>query len=91
MHSPTEGGGGIMCSGCQVNAFRLVVVLVYTYMYSFNYLMTGDTSTELPYLKMMNNVLPPEIRVLAWCPVTADFSARYTVTLVLDSCGFSHT
>ena len=31
---------------------------------------------EIEYIKMLNKVLPAEVRVLAWCPVTADFSAR---------------
>ena len=38
---------------------------------------SGDKTTELPYVHILNKVLPPEIRVLAWCPVDADFSARY--------------
>mmetsp|Transcript_14241 Transcript_14241/g.39525 ORF Transcript_14241/g.39525 Transcript_14241/m.39525 type:complete len:658 (+) Transcript_14241:117-2090(+) len=36
--------------------------------------------TELPYDKILNNVLPPEIRVLGWCPVSAEFSARFSAT-----------
>ena len=33
---------------------------------------------ELDYVKMLNAVLPEDIRVLAWHPVTADFSARFS-------------
>ncbi|KAI5863518.1 pseudouridine synthase [Durotheca rogersii] len=37
-----------------------------------------DVRDELPYCRMLNRLLPPEIRMLAWCPTTpADFSARY--------------
>ena len=36
--------------------------------------------SELPYDKILNNLLPPDIRVLGWCPVTADFSARFSAT-----------
>ena len=33
---------------------------------------------ELPYMEMLNRVLPHDIRVLAWCPdPPTDFSARY--------------
>ena len=34
---------------------------------------------ELPYIQLLNRVLPPDIRVLAWCPSPApDFSARFS-------------
>lgn len=34
---------------------------------------------ELPYLQILNNVLPYDIRVLAWCPhPPPDFSARFS-------------
>ncbi|XP_076826640.1 tRNA pseudouridine(38/39) synthase [Brachyhypopomus gauderio] len=32
---------------------------------------------ELPYVKMLNRVLPPDIRVLSWAPVHTGFSARF--------------
>lgn len=33
---------------------------------------------ELPYIQLINRVLPPDIRVLAWCPhPPPDFSARF--------------
>lgn len=34
-------------------------------------------TTELDYVKILNGVLPPEIRVLAWAPVDQEFSARF--------------
>ncbi|KAM6953877.1 tRNA pseudouridine(38/39) synthase [Aplochiton taeniatus] len=37
---------------------------------------TGD-AIELPYLKMLNRVLPHDIRVLDWSPVVEGFSARF--------------
>ncbi|KAJ1730674.1 pseudouridine synthase deg1 [Coemansia biformis] len=33
---------------------------------------------ELPYATMLNKHLPAEIRILAWSPVRADFSARFS-------------
>ncbi|KAJ2723839.1 pseudouridine synthase deg1 [Coemansia sp. Benny D115] len=33
---------------------------------------------ELPYVSMLNKSLPPEIRILAWSPVSADFDARFS-------------
>lgn len=36
------------------------------------------TISELNYVRMLNNVLPPTIRVLGWCPVTPEFSARFS-------------
>ncbi|XP_069703341.1 tRNA pseudouridine(38/39) synthase isoform X2 [Periplaneta americana] len=35
------------------------------------------TTEELDYPKLLNRVLPPDIRVLAWCPAPPDFSARF--------------
>ncbi|KAI0885368.1 pseudouridine synthase [Annulohypoxylon maeteangense] len=38
----------------------------------------NDFRDELPYCKMLNRLLPPDIQMLAWCPTTpADFSARH--------------
>lgn len=36
-----------------------------------------DLSGELDYVGILNKVLPPDIRVLSWCPVDLDFSARF--------------
>ncbi|KAG2370637.1 hypothetical protein C9374_001000 [Naegleria lovaniensis] len=36
-----------------------------------------DPSKSFDYVKMLNNSLPEDIRVLAWCPVTKDFDARF--------------
>jgi len=34
---------------------------------------------EIPYPKVLNRLLPPDIRVLAWCPAPpSDFSARFS-------------
>ncbi|GAB7337995.1 hypothetical protein MBLNU457_4369t1 [Dothideomycetes sp. NU457] len=34
---------------------------------------------ELPYIQLLNRVLPEDIRILAWCPdPRADFSARFS-------------
>lgn len=32
---------------------------------------------EIDYVQLLNKVLPQEIRMLAWCPVKAGFSARF--------------
>lgn len=34
-------------------------------------------SDELPYVKMLNRVLPQDIRILQWAPVETGFSARF--------------
>lgn len=39
-----------------------------------------DAEDELAYLQMLNGVLPPAIRVLAWCPVEPNFNARFACT-----------
>ena len=34
---------------------------------------------EVPYIQVLNRVLPPDIRILAWCPnPPSDFSARFS-------------
>eukprot|EP00760_Papus_ankaliazontas_P035175 PhM_4_TR7652/c0_g1_i1/m.102706/K01855/PUS3, DEG1; tRNA pseudouridine38/39 synthase len=38
----------------------------------------GGASEEYNYPHMLNRVLPPTIRVRAWSPVKADFSARFS-------------
>ena len=37
-----------------------------------------DIKDELPYIKILNRVLPDDIRILAWCPAPAGFSARFS-------------
>ncbi|XXG97238.1 hypothetical protein Hte_003533 [Hypoxylon texense] len=37
-----------------------------------------DFTDELPYCRILNKLLPPDIRILAWCPTTpAEFCARH--------------
>lgn len=38
--------------------------------------MEQKTITELEYPKILNGVLPSSIRILGWCPVSSQFSAR---------------
>ncbi|KAL1652642.1 pseudouridine synthase deg1 [Didymella pomorum] len=39
----------------------------------------NDLTDELPYIQLLNRVLPPDIRVYAWCPnPPSDFSARFS-------------
>jgi tRNA pseudouridine38/39 synthase len=34
---------------------------------------------ELPYISMLNSILPPDVRILAWCPFPPpDFNARFS-------------
>jgi tRNA pseudouridine38/39 synthase len=35
---------------------------------------------ELQYVRMLNAVLPPEIRVFAWAAVPPEFEARFSCT-----------
>uniref|UniRef100_A0A671MTC4 tRNA pseudouridine(38/39) synthase-like n=1 Tax=Sinocyclocheilus anshuiensis TaxID=1608454 RepID=A0A671MTC4_9TELE len=35
------------------------------------------SAEELPYVKMLNSVLPQDIRILQWAPVETGFSARF--------------
>ncbi|XP_017291301.1 tRNA pseudouridine(38/39) synthase [Kryptolebias marmoratus] len=35
------------------------------------------STSELPYVKMLNRVLPQDIRILDWAPVAQGFSARF--------------
>ncbi|KAJ2157318.1 pseudouridine synthase deg1 [Coemansia sp. RSA 552] len=37
-----------------------------------------EDTRELPYVSMLNKILPSEIRILAWSPVAADFDARFS-------------
>ncbi|OWF44026.1 tRNA pseudouridine(38/39) synthase [Mizuhopecten yessoensis] len=37
----------------------------------------GEKTTEVRYVHILNKVLPPEIRILAWAPVNVNFSARF--------------
>ena len=39
----------------------------------------NDVADELPYIQMLNRVLPEDIRILAWCPhPPEDFDARFS-------------
>lgn len=38
-----------------------------------------DIRDELPYVQILNNILPDDIRILAWCPhVPPEFDARFS-------------
>jgi tRNA pseudouridine38/39 synthase len=43
-------------------------------------LRTKKELREYPYERMLNNTLPNDIRILGWCPVSNDFSARFSAT-----------
>lgn len=38
----------------------------------------NDATKEIRYTHILNRVLPPDIRVLAWAPVEPSFSARFS-------------
>ena len=38
----------------------------------------GDKTSELPYMVMLNNGLPGDIKVVAWATVDSSFSARFS-------------
>lgn len=39
----------------------------------------NDLTSELPYIQLLNRVLPPDIRVYAWCPNPPEnFNARFS-------------
>ncbi|GJF00479.1 tRNA pseudouridine synthase [Phanerochaete sordida] len=42
-----------------------------------NIRLSSDDNDELKYVSTLNNILPSTIRVLAWSPVSEDFSARF--------------
>lgn len=37
----------------------------------------GSDGKELNYCKMLNSLLPKDIRIIAWSPVKKDYSARF--------------
>ncbi|CAM0873442.1 unnamed protein product [Alopecurus aequalis] len=37
-----------------------------------------DERSEIDYVRVLNKILPPDIRVIGWCPVAADFLARFS-------------
>lgn len=41
---------------------------------------THKTITEMDYVTMLNRSLPDDIRVLGWCAVTPEFSARFSAS-----------
>lgn len=40
----------------------------------------SNLSKELPYSKILNRLLPANIRCIAWCPAPPNFSARFDCT-----------
>ncbi|KAH9615477.1 hypothetical protein KSS87_000495 [Heliosperma pusillum] len=38
----------------------------------------GQYEEELDYVRILNRVLPRDIRIISWCPVPADFHARFS-------------
>ncbi|XP_034255782.1 tRNA pseudouridine(38/39) synthase [Thrips palmi] len=42
-----------------------------------DYSLSTDTANEIPYCKILNRLLPDEIRAVAWRPAPPEFSARF--------------
>lgn len=42
-----------------------------------DYSLDTDTTNEIPYCKILNRLLPDEIRAVAWRPAPSDFSSRF--------------
>jgi tRNA pseudouridine38/39 synthase len=40
----------------------------------------SESSKEIEYVSVLNRVLPSDIRILGWAPVTGDFNARHEGT-----------
>uniref|UniRef100_A0A7S0JCR4 Pseudouridine synthase I TruA alpha/beta domain-containing protein n=1 Tax=Calcidiscus leptoporus TaxID=127549 RepID=A0A7S0JCR4_9EUKA len=40
----------------------------------------SELEGEMDYVRMLNNVLPPDIRLLSWAPVQPSFSARFAAS-----------
>lgn len=38
------------------------------------------TDGEIDYVKILNRVLPNDIRIIGWSPAPTDFSARYPIS-----------
>uniref|UniRef100_A0A3N7EHA4 Pseudouridine synthase I TruA alpha/beta domain-containing protein n=1 Tax=Populus trichocarpa TaxID=3694 RepID=A0A3N7EHA4_POPTR len=38
----------------------------------------GQPEGEIDYVRVLNGVLPKDIRIVGWCPVPSDFSARFS-------------
>ncbi|KAJ6730673.1 PSEUDOURIDYLATE SYNTHASE [Salix viminalis] len=38
----------------------------------------GPPEGEIDYVRVLNGVLPKDIRIVGWCPVSSDFSARFS-------------
>lgn len=46
----------------------------------FFFFFSSGSVKELPYVQILNSLLPDEIRVLSWAPVNVDFDARFSCT-----------
>lgn len=53
------------------------ISIVTNVFHSFLIVESEKEPQELDYVKMLNGCLPPDIRVLGWCPVPPGFSARF--------------
>ncbi|KAH7848414.1 hypothetical protein Vadar_002445 [Vaccinium darrowii] len=46
--------------------------------YSREFVLKEPYEGEVDYVKILNKVLPKDIRVMGWCPAPTDFSARFS-------------
>ena len=70
-----QGKGVVVPEGCRAQERSGVCLQP---CHAVSVVLAGDKTTELPYMRILNQVLPQDIRVLCWAPVSADFSARYS-------------
>lgn len=60
-----------------VSAFCQVISIDVRSNLSQEQINSGDTERELCYPKLLNRLLPEDIRIISWAPKHADFSARF--------------
>jgi len=59
-----------------------MVMLVTAIMLSTDHLLTFFyVEGEIDYVRVINRVLPNDIRILGWCPAPVDFHARFVCIL----------
>lgn len=46
----------------------------------FFFVLLGSNVKELPYVQILNSLLPDEVRVISWAHVSKDFDARFSCT-----------
>lgn len=58
-----------------------MVMLVTAIMFSTDHWHLFYAEGEIDYVRVLNRVLPNDIRILGWCPAPVDFHARFVSIL----------